>query len=159
MSVDDGRRGEEIAGWGSTGRNRVRSRAEWKLIADLLGLVTTGRERNRYTSYLPLLYVRSLSRSVQPRRYHQPLRNLEDTPRHFAATSGFKLDTRFDCSGQHESDRTWGTITQDESFERNQIGLGCTGIYIILYLGSALGGFRTASLPLDWWAFTHDPIG
>jgi hypothetical protein len=36
--------------------------------------------------------------------------------------------------------------------------MGCTGIYNILYLGSALGGFRTVSSPLDWWAFTYRPI-
>lgn len=88
-----------------------------------------------------------------------PLRNLEDATSCLAATSGFKLDISSTVTEQYESDRTWGTITRDEAFQRDKIGLGCTGIYIILYLGSALGGFRTVSSPLDWWAFTRGPIG
>jgi hypothetical protein len=120
MRVDDGRRGEGTAEWGSSRRNRVRSPAEWKLTPDLLG-VMVGRERNKYL--IPSLVSRPISISIgSTSTASLPLRNLEDATSCLAATSGFKLDTNSTVTEQHETDRTWGTITQDEGFEMDKIG-------------------------------------
>ena len=144
---------------GPSGCNRVQSWAEWELIPESSWSIRqVGKEIDIphtfpcSTSNLYLNWI-DLDGCMNPYGTSKMLQVVLQLPR------GLSLIPDSTVTEQHETDRTWGTITQDESFERNQIGLGCTGIYIILYLGSALGGFRTASLPLDWWAFTHDPIG
>lgn len=120
MRVDDGRRGEGTAEWGSSRRNRVRSPAEWKLTPDLLG-VMVGRERNKYL--IPSLVSRPISISIgSTSTASLPLRNLEDATSCLAATSGFKLDTNSTVTGSTNSTGLERTITKDEGFERDQIG-------------------------------------